>query len=86
MMPVSSTLYHELYHLTDDDNTKDQAYSLDRVIRNARDSSKREGNSHNPETYTLFATAAYLYLNAPQAEEPCLYISGFPKKASDPFA
>lgn len=115
MMPVSSTLYHELYHLTDDDNTKDQACtyltllrglfllfflssihrrltacwtvdSLDRVIRNARDSSKREGNSHNPETYTLFATAAYLYLNAPQAEEPCLYISGFPKKASDPFA
>ncbi|EAW24241.1 uncharacterized protein NFIA_038150 [Aspergillus fischeri NRRL 181] len=86
MMPVSSTLYHELYHLTDDDNTKDQAYSLDRVIRNARDPSTREGNSHNPETYTLFATAAYLYLNAPQDEEPCLYISGFPKKASNPFA
>jgi hypothetical protein len=111
MMPVSSTMYHELYHLTDDDNTKDQACtyltllrgfilssihfrltacwtvdSLDKIIRNARDPSQREANSHNPETYTLFATAAYLYLNAPADEEPCLYISGFPKKASNPFA
>jgi hypothetical protein len=111
MMPVSSTMYHELYHLTDDDNTKDQACtyltllrgfflssihfrltacwtvdSLNDIIRNAKGPSTREANSHNPETYTLFATAAYLYLNAPADEEPCLYISGFPKKASNPFA
>ncbi|GFG02374.1 hypothetical protein IFM61606_04649 [Aspergillus udagawae] len=86
MMTVSSTMYHELYHLTDDDNTPDQDYSLNNIIRNAANPSKREANSHNPETYTLFATAAYLLLNAPADEEPCLYIGGFPKKASDPFA
>lgn len=33
MMPVSSTMYHELYHLTDNDNTKDQACTYLTLLR-----------------------------------------------------
>ncbi|KAL4879538.1 hypothetical protein BJY04DRAFT_208654 [Aspergillus karnatakaensis] len=85
MLPVSATLYHELYHLTDDDNTKDQKYQAHEILSQARSTDTRVGNSHNPETFTFIATAAYLYLRAPASEEPCLYISPFPAKASDPF-
>ncbi|KAL4861860.1 hypothetical protein BDV12DRAFT_190800 [Aspergillus spectabilis] len=86
MLTVSATMYHELYHLTDADNTPDVSYNLNTIVQNAQNPDTREANSHNPETYTYFAMAAYLLLRAPDGEEPCLYMGGLPKRASNPFA
>ncbi|KAI9372268.1 hypothetical protein BJX61DRAFT_508117 [Aspergillus egyptiacus] len=85
LLPVSATLYHELYHLTDANNTPDQKYRPDAIIQEASSTNTRVGNSHNPETFTYVAMAAYLLLRAPAGDEPCLYMSPFPAKASDPF-
>ncbi|KAJ6143657.1 hypothetical protein N7471_003110 [Penicillium samsonianum] len=88
LMPVSATLYHEIYHLTDPANTADEGYTLDTIIQNAADKENegtRVANSHNPETYAFFATAAYLFFAAPLSREQCVYLEGFPRKASNPF-
>ncbi|KAH6648206.1 hypothetical protein BKA67DRAFT_540016 [Truncatella angustata] len=87
LLPVSATMYHELYHLTDDDNTKDNYYSLKDIITAARsqDATKLTANSHNPETFTFFAMAAYILLNPPEDEDIALYMASFPVDASNPF-
>ncbi|GES64787.1 class V chitinase Chi100 [Aspergillus terreus] len=82
MLPVSATLYHELYHLTDADNTRDTSYHPNEIQAQARNTEYKVGNSHNPETFTYVAMAAYLLIHAPAGEEPCLYLSAFPVRKS----
>ncbi|KAI1131230.1 hypothetical protein F5Y10DRAFT_234098 [Nemania abortiva] len=83
LLPISATLYHELYHLTDNNNTPDKFYSLQDIVDGAQDFPMQA--AHNPETYAMFATAAYVLQNPPDGVEAALYLSSFPVKASDPF-
>ncbi|KAL5342015.1 hypothetical protein BJX70DRAFT_405368 [Aspergillus crustosus] len=88
MLPVSSTLYHEIYHLTDADNTPDRGYTINEILLNARDEDFRLVNSHNPETFVNIAMAAFLYFYPPHPEdddERCVYLGHFPKSAASLF-
>lgn len=87
MLPRSATFYHELYHLTDNNDTPDSSYSLKKILEAA----KKEGPvrslyARNPESYVYAAVANYLYLNGPFINQRVVYSEGyFPQLESDVF-
>ncbi|EXU98268.1 hypothetical protein X797_008658 [Metarhizium robertsii] len=91
ILPVSATFYHELYHLTDDGETRDPFCFLANGFRDTADQlesvldaaqKQNEMLTINPETYVFFATAAYMNLNAPEGLDPVVYVGGVPMKVS----
>ncbi|KAF5869955.1 uncharacterized protein Bfra_010100 [Botrytis fragariae] len=83
LLPLSATLYHELFHITDsDESTRDPFYNL-----GAASSASLAGNSdviNNPESYVYLAMAAYVYQNPPAGADATLYLeAGLPQKATD---
>ncbi|KAM3448036.1 hypothetical protein MY3296_008177 [Beauveria thailandica] len=87
MLPKSATLYHELYHLTDEYDTKDPSYSLKDILKAARKGGlERTHYTQNPESYVFAAMANYLYLNGPFINQRVIYYRGyFPDLESDIF-
>ncbi|KAM3427235.1 hypothetical protein MY4824_009570 [Beauveria thailandica] len=74
MLPKSATLYHELYHLTDEYDTKDPSYSLKDILKAAREGGPvRTHYTQNPESYVYAAMANYLYLNGPFINQRVIY-------------
>ncbi|EEQ32194.1 hypothetical protein McanMca71_005424 [Microsporum canis] len=86
ILPRSATLYHELYHLTDNGDTSDPYYMLDSLLRAAQarlvpsPSSETEKIAKNPETYAFAAMAAYMNQNPPEGHDRIIYIGGLPFK------
>ncbi|KAH7346765.1 hypothetical protein BKA65DRAFT_503209 [Rhexocercosporidium sp. MPI-PUGE-AT-0058] len=77
VMPLGTTLYHELYHLGDAaGTTRDPYYKIVDVLRAA--GNKAVDIPNNPESFVFFAVAVYLYLNPPEGKEAVLYLGGFP--------
>ncbi|PNY28155.1 Metallopeptidase, catalytic domain protein [Tolypocladium capitatum] len=67
-VPRSATLYHELYHLTDHDGTTgDPWYPLTDIMKSSTSkvSHTRQQVPNNPESFVMFAVAAYMYQNPP---------------------
>ncbi|ATY65030.1 hypothetical protein A9K55_004000 [Cordyceps militaris] len=87
MLPRSATFYHELYHLTDNDDTRDPSYSLTEILEAAKDEGPvRSLYTQNPESYVYAAVANYLYLNGPFINQRVVYSEGyFPELESDVF-
>ncbi|KAJ5541918.1 hypothetical protein N7461_007921 [Penicillium sp. DV-2018c] len=86
LLPVGSTFYHELYHLTDNDDTSDLTYKMGEILEYAADEFIRTKNAHNPETYVMFAMAAYLFQKAPSDKLPALYNGPYARSPEDPFS
>ncbi|KAK7918375.1 hypothetical protein PG985_010249 [Apiospora marii] len=89
LLTISSTLYHELYHLTDNTDTHDLGYSLIKIFEavvGKKDGKpmpgQRELNCHNPESYVYMAMSAYMYFNKPEGKARALYRGSFAFPAS----
>ncbi|THV51915.1 hypothetical protein BGAL_0095g00310 [Botrytis galanthina] len=83
LLPLSATLYHELFHLTDSEqSTRDPFYPLGDAS-----SASIAGNSdvvNNPESFVYLAMAAYVYQNPPAGADATLYLeAGLPQIAKD---
>ncbi|KAI0902968.1 hypothetical protein F4823DRAFT_620357 [Ustulina deusta] len=96
-LTFSATLYHELYHLTDENNTNDGGPTLEEIRANTvntgpggtatrADNARRLQNAHNPQSYVYLAMAAYMVQNPPQGKEPILYLGPGFVRDSDPWA
>ncbi|KAJ2981199.1 hypothetical protein NQ176_g2179 [Zarea fungicola] len=86
LLPISATLYHELYHLTDNGDTNDMNYHVDPIVeavrgKRATDASRLK-NAWNPETYAYAAMSLYIHDNAPAGVEPVIYVANFPKNVA----
>ncbi|ESZ91213.1 hypothetical protein SBOR_8387 [Sclerotinia borealis F-4128] len=62
---ISSTLYHELFHLTDAAQTTADPYTKMDDIYEAGGEFHASNVANNPESYVLFALASYIYSNPP---------------------
>ncbi|KAH0525993.1 hypothetical protein TsFJ059_009378 [Trichoderma semiorbis] len=83
ILPVSATFYHELYHLTDIGDTADPYYKMKDIFNAARGTGGLAVPTFkNPETFTMFAMAAYMLINAPEGMDAMIYYQGRPMKAS----
>ncbi|KAJ8121085.1 hypothetical protein ONZ43_g2377 [Nemania bipapillata] len=94
LLPISATLYHELYHLTDSEEltTDDPFNSIAVHLTNIGIKADlvdilKAGQLQigvtpkNPESYAFLAMAAYMYLNAPEGKEPVIFVGGLPLEA-----
>ncbi|KAL7946918.1 hypothetical protein V8C42DRAFT_343822 [Trichoderma barbatum] len=75
IMPVGATFYHELYHLTDNQDTSDFTYKLVEIRQTAMAGQGTNTNIlQNPETFAFFAMAAYMTVNAPDGVAPIVHL------------
>lgn len=59
---------------------------LSTILRNAQGTADvKATNSHNPETYTFLAMAAYILLHPLDGQSASLYMGPWPVDASKPF-
>lgn len=89
-IPLSGTMYHELYHITDSAQTSNDAVgavglaSRSAITGSPVDKATLTGNA---ESYLYFAMAAYMYLNAPDSTPTVLFLQGgLPMLTSDAVA
>jgi hypothetical protein len=58
---------------------------MSEILEYAADEFIRTKNAHNPETYAMFAMAAYLFQKAPSDKLPALYNGAYPRSPEEPF-
>ncbi|RNJ57977.1 hypothetical protein D7B24_005292 [Verticillium nonalfalfae] len=83
MMTRGSTFYHELFHLTDNDDTLrgegQENYNLADIAKAVKeDINRRIKLAHNPESYVLLAQALHMYRSPPEGKRRVLYGVSFP--------
>ena len=89
LLTISSTLYHELYHLTDNTDTRDLSYRLTEIFEAVHGTKEKKPtpdqrvqNCHNPESYVYMAMSAYMYFNKPEGKDRALYQGSYAYPAS----
>jgi hypothetical protein len=58
---------------------------MNEILEYAADEFIRTKNAHNPETYAMFAMAAYLFQKAPSDKLPALYNGAYARSPEKPF-
>lgn len=86
-IPLSGTMYHELYHITDSAQTSNDAAGPVSVASRTAitgTAAMKATLTGNAESYVYFAMAAYMYVSAPGSTPAVLFLQGgFPMLATD---
>ncbi|KAI0419880.1 hypothetical protein F5X98DRAFT_334186 [Xylaria grammica] len=77
-VPLSGTLYHELYHLTDHNNPSGDPFKGVNQCLNGG-TSRNFDTTKNPESFVNFAMAAYMFLHPPSGKDAVLFVGGKPQ-------